>query len=196
MPQSIRILCLAVVGLLTLASGVGAQICSDPANLTTNCGFDTDASGWTVQMPSGLAWDPTGNQGPGSALGLGGTGGMGYTFTMNQCIGPVTASTDYGFGAVVQEVVAGTIDGCDVNVEEFSDGVCATPILGGGFGAVSSFNGWTDITNTTFTTTATTQSVLLNVHCASMVDFDVLVDDVYFGPGLLVPVELSNFNVE
>lgn len=196
MPQSIRILSFLVVVLLTLTTGVSAQVCTDPANLTTNCGFATDSSGWTVSMPSGLAWDAAGNQGPGSALGLGGTGGMGYTFTMYQCIGPVTASTGYGFGAVVQEVTLGTIDGCDVMVEEFSDGACATPIVGGGFGAVSSFNGWTDITNTTFTSTATTQSVRLSVHCSSMVDFDVLVDDVYFGPGLLVPVELSSLNVE
>lgn len=107
MPQSIRILSFVVVALLTLANGVGAQVCSDPANLTTNCGFDTDNSGWTVSMSSGLAWDPAGNQGPGSALGLGGTGGMDYAFTMYQCIGPVTPSTDYGFGAVVQEVVWG-----------------------------------------------------------------------------------------
>lgn len=196
MSQSIRVLSFVVVGLLTLTTGVGAQVCTDPANLTTNCGFDTDNSGWTVEMPSGLGWDPAGNQGPGSALGLGGTGGMGYTFSMYQCIGPVTASTDYGFGAVVQQMVAGTIDGCDVTVSEFSDGACTTSVAGGAFGAVSSFNAWTDITNTSFTTSAVSQSVRLSVHCVSMVDFSVLVDDVYFGTGLLVPVELSSFNVE
>lgn len=196
MPQSIRLLSFLVVVLLILATGVSAQVCSDPANLTTNCGFDTDNSGWTVQMPSGLAWDPLGNQGPGSALGLGGTGGMGYNFEMYQCIGSVAALTDYGFGAVVQEVVAGTVDGCGVLVEEFSDGSCATPIVGGDLGAVSSFNGWTDIANTTFTSAATTQSVRMSVDCQSMGPFSVLVDDVYFGTGLLVPVELSGFKVE
>ena len=196
MLQSIRILSFVLVGLWMIATCAGAQVCSDPANLTTNCGFDSDNSGWTVLAPSGLAWDPSGNQGPGSALGLGGTGGMEYTFRMYQCIGPVTASTNYGFGAVVQEVVPGTIAGCDVTIEEYSDGTCTTLVAGGAFAAVSSFNGWTDITNTTFTTTATTQSVRLEVHCAAMVDFDVLVDDVYFGTDLLVPVELSSLSVE
>jgi hypothetical protein len=171
-------------------------VCSDPANLTTNCGFDTDNSGWTVQIPSGLAWDAAGNQGPGSALGIGGTGGMGYNFTMYQCVGSVAASTNYGFGAVVQEVTLETVNGCGVLIEEFSDGACTTPISGGDFGAVSSFSGWTDITNTSLMTAATTQSVRLTVDCQSMGPFSVLVDDVYFGAGLLVPVELSRFSVE
>ncbi len=196
MPQSIRVLSLVVVGLLFLATGVGAQVCSDPSNLTTNCGFNTDNSGWTVHTPSGLGWDPSGNQGPGSGLGLAGTFGMGYEFWISQCVGPVSASTDYGFGAVVQEVTPETIDGCSIDVEEFSDGACTTPVAGGAFGAVSSLLGWTDITNTTFTSAATTQSVRLNVRCASMVDFEVLVDDVYFGADLLVPVELFSISVE
>lgn len=196
MHGSNRVLTLVFVSLLTMATGAGAQVCSDPANLSTNCGFDTDASGWTVQNPSSLGWNPAGNQGPGSAFGFGGTLGMGYEFEMYQCIAPVTASTGYGFGAVIQEVAPGTVDGCSVFVSEFSDGACTSAAAGGGFGAVSSFSGWTDITNTTFSTAGTTQSVRLTVSCTGMVDFDVLVDDVYFGTGLMVPVELSSFNVE
>lgn len=197
MLQSIRVFRFVVFGLLTLASGVGAQVCSDPANLTTNCGFLTDNSGWTVTLPSGLGWNPAGNQEPGSALGIGGTGGMGYVFEMYQCIGSIAASTAYGFGAVVQEEVPGTLDGCTVYVEEFSDGSCTTPTGPGDLAFVISFAGWTDIINTTFTTSASTQSVRITVGCNRVAGpFNVLVDDIYFGIGLSVPVELTTFKVE
>ena len=98
---------------------------------------------------------------------------------------------------VQEESAPSTVESCQVEVWEYTDGACTTGGSSGGYEVVFSFSGWTDIVEPARTTAATTQSVLLRVRCISMSSpFSVLVDDIYFGPDLLVPVELRSLDVE
>ncbi len=180
----------ALAGLALPAANTWA--CATPANLVTNCGFDSGFLGWT----GGWTLDSGQGQPPPSALGTAGPlePGPMYAAGLGQCIG-VSPSTTYGFGARAQFVSGGAFS-CSVSVFWYANATCDAT----GFqGSAASANfvpapSWT-LGTASFTTAPTSASVKLQLICMDTVVFSLRADDFFLGQGL-TPVELEALTIE
>ena len=185
----------AALAVVAMAPGVDAQVCLDGGNLTTNCGFVSDESGWTLVLGTSFSQVPIiGNQGPGSGEGVAEDIGMGFGFEFMQCVSGVAGDTGYGFGLAITATV-GPISTCSIQATEYDDGACGTSLASNSESINTFSSGWNDLKGT-FTSHTDTSSVLIQINCWNDSGFTVGVDDIYLGPGLDLPVDLSGFTVE
>jgi hypothetical protein len=163
-------------------------------NLVTNCGFDTDITGWSTFAGSCVHNTNDGSSAVGN-IECDAESSGGFFVVTEQCItSGVTGDTTYSFGADAR-LVSGSNVNCQVATFAFSDATCT---ISGSSQVSPFFNpgaAYTQSVATSFLTPAGTQSVGIRVQCFSSNDFVLRSDDVFFGVNL-VPVELQEFWVE
>lgn len=182
-----------------LVSASSAWPCNVAGNLVTNCGFDTNLTGWTSTVA-----DPAcaHNAADGSsAVGNSECGAFlnapnfQLQLSSTACL-DVNPSTTYGLGADFRLVSGGTVN-CLVRAEAHNDNTCTSPNFSHETPVISPITSYTQASG--FITTGMTHgSVLMRVLCdspAAQGDFVVRIDDVFLSVGL-TPVELQEFSVE
>ena len=192
LPGTIAVLSLAIAPLAS------AQ-CSSGSNIVGNCDFTSNINGWASGQTQ--VWDGgVGHTAAGSLLGDAIFDTTRYAFsTSAACISSgVVGGSTYGVGVFAQTNSSTNVQ-CQVQIEEYSDGACTTPILAiGTLLTPISNSSWTEVSGN-LGLLGTTNSIYYRVVCedatASPATFSIHLDDAWAGIGLL-SVELSSFEVE
>jgi hypothetical protein len=168
---------LAVVMFVSVVgSGTIAADCQAPANLLTphNCGFDTDAKGWSALYGASVTQDPT-DRGVLKAV----SDSQGSLTIQGPCV-PAHASTAYQVGARLR-LATGTAYFCSVNVFQYADDRCSAgeEPLGSAPGPPAA--AWSTVKGTA--TTGAAKSLRVRPVCSGQPGFVVQFDDFVLGKG-------------
>ena len=190
----------ALVAVLAFANPTFGQDCSDdPNNLLNdrNCGFSNGVAGWNSIVGAISQNGGDGQPVVGSLQGvsqLDPNGNLMLLTIGTPCVN-VSPSTSYGCGGRFKRQ-NGNVSFCQVTVAEYGGANCGgspsrTTSSGGEFAGTN----W-DTDSESLTTGPSTASVSITVSCRATGNFTALVDNLYFGEGLTLPVELQSFSVE
>lgn len=187
---------LSVVVLVVLALHVAPasaqSVCDNPANLTSNCGFDYDIGGWSLGGGDSFAHSTDGNYAPGS-IEINASLGMGYSSYIYQCIDGIAAlsTADGGFWV---RVVTAQVNGCYLQVSQFTGVGCSGDWAGFQDRERDDLPSTWNWVGLTFAIDPTAVSVAIEVGCYNVVqDFTVRLDDVYLGPSLAPVIFQDDF---
>jgi hypothetical protein len=184
-----------VSGLLAVVLGTATQIfgaCGDdPSNLMrfSNCGLDSDISGWTLVAGDLLVHHPTEGY---SELGAAYAEPTYYQqlnrseFRVDGPCVTVQNFTEYDFGAFMKAF--GQMM-CSVSLFEYTDASCGSWVAGCGGPSHSSSGSWVLVDNQC-TTGSTTQSGRLHVYCQDESSFQAVLDDAFI---MLAPFFADGF---
>ncbi len=207
-----RLLSSFAAGLLAVAPLIAAADCDDDSrNLiqTDNCAFDADTSGWTLieddpatvssaAHVSTFGYPETGQPNSLGALQLDVSSSNSFVIVRSDACIPIDDTSTYNFGAAIESESGRPF--CRVFAEIFSDASCTSPA-----GSASGFDrtvpsSWFVYAFQVrdFNTPPSTQGARLNIRCdaSGTSAYSVLIDNAFFGPSGLLPVELQSFQIE
>jgi hypothetical protein len=183
---------LVLVGAPTFAAD-----CNQVGNLLINCDFNTDLTGWFLEL--GQSWTHV----PGDGGTAPGSTEVVAEFTdpnwfaiigHSSCLAHSGAVTfDAGFTARL--VSSSEVVQCDVSGSYYSDVACSSQIISFSSGLTPINDTWADVFFPDVAPNPSAQSLTFFVVCVSTASFTVRYDDTLFGLDL-VPVELTSFSVE
>ncbi len=187
----------SLIALLTTSVALAYDCRNDPANLLKdlNCDFDLNVSGWTIL--GGAAAHAAGDGDPLAGSAESSCAACTPVGISSACAA-AAASTLYGYGVRVKDVAGGATLGCGMTVNEYSSVDCsgapvASSLQAGGPSPVTGV--WTSY-NATGTTTGTTQSLRVDMGCQGSGTQQIRMDNVYFGVGITLPVDLQSLSVK
>ena len=207
-PQ-IREQILLTVALTLIVSAVAMADCgAEPSNLITNCGLDTDASGWSFAQGTCARTGSDGSSVVGSYECDSASDGFGGQRAVvdHTCISTgVVGGSSYGYGfdaKLASGDGSSSAVNCTISLSEFSDAACSVPVGVAPVSSVVSLNtaaptAFVQNPSATLNSDMTTQSISLRVTCAQSSPssaYTVRLDDFFLGVGLM-PVELQSFSV-
>ncbi len=169
-----------LVVVVAAASPAAAQVCSEPANLTSNCGFDVGITGWQLDVGLSFAYSTGGHDAPGSAQ-IQGDSTMGVMAGFSQCLNSVSAGSHFGYGYWVR-VVSGTVETCSAYLSYYDQVGCTDYLSYDQVNVDGLGSSWTWI-GSFATPPAGTSSASVSVYCWDPYTppFVIRVDDVYVG---------------
>lgn len=171
--------------------GHALDVCDDPSNQTLNCNFTYGIRGWVQYFGNSFLHSIDGNNAPGSIEGTS-QSTMGYSLTINQCVGGLSGLPSVNYGAWVR-VVAGTVGRCYVKAYRYTDDNCTTYLDMNLFEKTPRSGGWTWVGGQTLLE-PTVAGIRIAVQCSSTSDpFTVRIDDIYLGEGVGDAIFLDGF---
>lgn len=184
----------AALALFAVPAPASAYDCSDDvSNLLndSNCGFDSNLTGWILNLPQDSFVHVPGDGDP--ELGCGEIDLLTNPWRLSSACVPVTGSETYDYGARFRQETPSTVF-CSVELHRFSDAACTTSIVSNGSGSFTPSATWTNRSHSS-TVESGAQSARLVLVCSSFGSPVVRFDNGYIGQGISAPVELPSFSV-
>ena len=178
---------------LLFAAGAESQ------NLVNNPAFSAGIAGWHLVGRGALTHDADGATAPGSLQATGGLAGDATQAVAGQCVSTVSPGQALQFQARVR-VVSGSPSYCRIALFESERSDCRWIGLGAEIRRTAFSGGWDLLSGGSLTTTATTRSVEVRLHCANatggLQPLEVRFDDIAVIPaGFVAEIFADGFEL-